>query len=62
MRKTVNLIIGILALGIVFYSFLGNSEYTSIFGFELNIWIYRLIWSVVAILIFYEYSKKKKVS
>ena len=60
MNKTVTLIIGILAVVNVIYSFFGNSDSEQIFGIEMNIWIYRLIWSVLAIGVFYDYNKKIK--
>jgi len=62
MSKTITLIVGILAVANVIYSFFGNSESDQIFGFEMNIWIYRLIWSLLALGIFYDYTKKNKIS
>ena len=62
MSKTITLIVGILAVVNVIYSFFGNSESDQMFGFEMNIWIYRIIWSLLAVGIFYDYSKKKKIS
>ena len=62
MNKTVTLIVGLIAVAYVIYSFFGNSESQQIFGFEMNIWIYRLIWSLLALGIFYSYSKKMKIS
>ena len=59
MNKTITLIIGIFAVINLIYSFFGNSEYSNIFGFEVNIWIYRLIWGILAIGILYGYSKKR---
>ncbi|CAI8228571.1 MAG: Uncharacterised protein [Formosa sp. Hel1_33_131] len=62
MSKTINLILGIIAVATVIYSFYGNLEPTSLFGFEINIWIYRLIWSLLAVGVFYDYAKKNKIS
>ena len=62
MNKTVTLIIGIIAAINVIYSFFGNSNSEQIFGFEMNIWIYRLIWSILAIIILYDYKKKSEKS
>ncbi len=59
MNKTVSLVIGILAVINVAYSFSSNSDTQSIFGFEMNIWVYRLIWSFMAIVILYGYYKKR---
>mgnify|MGYP007105800272 CR=1 FL=1 len=62
MSKIVNVIIVIIAVANVVYSFWKYSDSISFFGFEVNIWVYRLFWSLIAIGIFYDYSKKKKVS
>ena len=62
MSKTITLIIGVLAIANVIYSFFGNSETVNMFGFDLNIWGYRLLWTLLAIGIFYDYLKKKKIS
>jgi len=62
MNKIASLIFGIIALGNVIYSFWKYSDTTEFFGFEINVWIYRIFWSLIAIKMFYDYSKKKKVS
>ena len=56
------LIIGILTALDVLYSFWENPEYGIFFGFEINIWIYRLIWAGVAFILLYDYFKKKKIN
>ncbi len=54
-----NLIVGILAMATVIYSFFGNMETTaSILMFDVNIWIYRLFWAVLAAGCFYDHSRK----
>jgi hypothetical protein len=60
MNKNITLIAGIIAVAYVIYSFFGNSEYADIFGFEVNIWMFRLFWSVLAVGILYSYYKKRK--
>ena len=60
MNKNITLIAGIIAVAYVIYSFFGNSEYADIFGFEVNIWTFRLFWSVLAVGILYSYYKKRK--
>ncbi len=62
MSKIINVIIVIIAVGNVVYSFWNYSDSTSFFGFEINVWVYRLFWSLIAAGIFYDYIKKKKVS
>lgn len=60
MNKNLTIIGIILSLSNVVYSFFGNSKSDQVFGIEMNIWIYRLIWTVFAVGIFYEYYKKTK--
>ncbi len=55
-----NLIVGILALISVIYSFFGNSSEASILMFDVNIWVYRLFWTVITAGCLYDYSKEKK--
>jgi len=61
MNSIVSLIIGIVAIINVVYSFWKVSSSQAIFGIEMNVWIYRLIWSVIAILFLYDYYKKTKL-
>ena len=59
MNKTVSLIIGIYAISNIVYSFWNNSTTENMFGIEMNIWIYRLIWSVIATILLYGYYKQR---
>ncbi|TVZ07704.1 hypothetical protein JM80_0178 [Cellulophaga sp. RHA_52] len=60
MRKTI-LIIGVaLALVNVVYSFMRDAETVLFFGKDINIWVYRLIWAFMAVLIFNAYRKEAK--
>ncbi len=60
MRKTI-LIIGVaLALVNVVYSFMRDAETVLFFGKDINIWVYRLIWAFMAILILNAYRKEAK--
>ncbi|MGJ8734316.1 MAG: hypothetical protein ACSHW4_14260 [Cellulophaga sp.] len=60
MRKTI-LIIGVaLALVNVIYSFFRNVDTIYFFGQDVNIWVYRLIWSFMAVLIFNAYHKETR--
>ena len=59
--KYLSLILGILAIANVMYTFLGNTAATpGIFGFEVPIWFYRLFWGILAIGCFYDYYRKSK--
>ncbi|HBK72351.1 MAG TPA: hypothetical protein DDZ39_11975 [Flavobacteriaceae bacterium] len=60
MNKIIPLIIGLIAIVNVLYSFKGSGT-QAIFGIEMNVWIYRLIWSVLAVLFLYDYYKKSKL-
>ncbi len=51
-------IIGILNIA---FSFAGNNTIEVIFGFEINIWTYRIIWGVISVGSFLSYRKKKKL-
>ena len=62
MNRKLSLIIGILAAANVVYSFFRNSDHSTIFGIELNIWVYRLIWSFLAFTILYKYFNGNKAS
>ena len=55
-----NLIVGILALITVIYSFFGTDSEASILMFDVNIWIYRLFWVVIAAGCFYDFTKESK--
>ncbi len=62
MNKIASVIFGIIAIGNVIYSFWKYSDSTAFFGFEVNVWIYRIFWGLVAIYMFYSsQSNKKKV-
>jgi hypothetical protein len=61
--KYLSLALGILAIANVIYSFIGEAAATAgIFGFEVNIWVYRLFWGILAIGCIFDYLKKSKQS
>ncbi|WP_299781688.1 hypothetical protein [uncultured Formosa sp.] len=60
MNKLTLILVLLLSLSNIIYSFWGNQESDQIFGIEMNIWIYRLVWIFVIIGISYDYFKKKK--
>ncbi|WP_343486199.1 hypothetical protein [Allomuricauda sp. d1] len=57
--KYLNLVVGILALINVVYTFFSESETSTFFGMEISIWLYRLIWLILAALCFYGYYTRK---
>jgi uncharacterized membrane protein len=63
MKKNINVFVWIMALTLLIYSFIKNPSFESLFGFEINIWIYRLFWSIIAILsIIYHFKSSKTKS
>jgi hypothetical protein len=59
MKKNINVFVRMLALTLLIYSFIKNSPSESLFGFEINIWFYRLFWGIIAIFsIIYHYKTK----
>lgn len=62
MRKTI-LIIGMsIAILTVVYSFFGMGDTGQFFGFEVHIWVYRLIWTGLFVLVLFDYLKSPKKS
>lgn len=57
-KITFNLIVGIFAVLTIIYSFFSTESTTNIFMFEVNIWIYRLVWAIIAAGCFYDHFKK----
>ena len=62
MNKIASIILGIIALGNVIYSFWKYSDSTEFFGFEINVWIYRIFWTLIAVKMLYDLQNGKKVS
>ncbi len=59
MKKNINVFVWVMALTLLIYSFIKNPSSESLFGFEINIWIYRLFWGIIAIFsIIYHYKTK----
>ena len=58
-KKYLYLIAGVLAL-MTFVGFLGESEPMTLFGFSVNIWIYRVAWLVLTISCFRSYFRLRK--
>ncbi|QTD38596.1 hypothetical protein JL193_04770 [Polaribacter batillariae] len=51
----------IVALLNVTFSFVGDKEVEKIFSYEINIWSYRILWAVLAVIFFMNYRKKKNL-
>ncbi|MFD0799026.1 hypothetical protein ACFQZJ_16250 [Maribacter chungangensis] len=60
MKKYISLVIGILAIINIAYGFANDQQSGSIFGIEMNIWAYRSVWAVIAIISFTDFYKATK--
>ena len=60
MKRILSIVVGIVAVASVIYSFIGNQESPNILGFEVNIWTYRGFWSLVIAGIISEFFEKKE--
>lgn len=60
MKKYVSLIIGILAIINLVYGFVSDQQTGSIFGIDMNIWVYRGVWLLIAFLSFSDFYKASK--
>ena len=62
MRKTISVIGIAIALITIIYSFFAMGDTGQFFGFEMSIWIYRLIWFALFGVILNGYLKESKKS
>ncbi|MGJ5641434.1 hypothetical protein [Formosa sp. S-31] len=62
MNKNISILMGILAVVSVIFSFFGNLTSANILGFEINIWAYRMIWSMLAIFVLFPHYKRWKAN
>lgn len=60
MRKTISIIGMIIALIEIGYSFFTTGDTGRFFGFELNIWVFRLIWIALFGLMLNNYLKAQR--
>ncbi|MCP4976018.1 MAG: hypothetical protein GY931_07630 [Maribacter sp.] len=62
MRKTISIIGMSIALIIIIYSFFAMGDTGQFFEFEINIWVYRLIWLALFGVFLNGYLKESKKS
>ena len=62
MKKYWNLAFGVLGIIIVSNTFLKDLSVKEVFGFEINIWVYRAIWILITISSLYDFFVKQKES
>jgi positive regulator of sigma E activity len=60
MEKFGFLVAIIIAMVNLFYSFFGSKTTESILTIEMNIWVYRLIWTVASVLLIFAYRNQLK--
>ena len=51
MRKYLNLVLAVIVGLDVFMSFVRDQEVEVVFGIEINVWLYRLLWGLLSILL-----------
>ena len=62
MRKNLYLILTILSVANLVYTFFSDTTNGDFFGFQVDIWTYRLIWALFAALFFKTYYNLRKAS
>ncbi|QOD62230.1 hypothetical protein H9I45_07255 [Polaribacter haliotis] len=60
-NKNWDLFFMIVAVLNVVLSFVGDKTVETIFNYEINIWSYRILWAVLAVIFFMNYRKKKNL-
>ncbi|MCF8714625.1 hypothetical protein JM658_07240 [Joostella atrarenae] len=55
-----NLILGILAIANVIYSFFRDTSTATILTFEVDIWYYRIVWAFLAVILIFNHFKEQK--
>ncbi len=65
MNKYVSLILSVIIIADVVMSFVNDKGVENVFGIEMNVWVYRFLWSGLAFLLaksFVKEIKKEKTS
>ena len=62
MNKIASILVVLLALSNVVYSFWTNPDSERFFGFEINTWLYRLVWVLLGLGIAYNVFNNKKAT
>ena len=62
MRKNLYLILAVLSTINLAYSFLGSNVKGDFFGYQVNIWVYRMVWVFLTFLFFRTYFILRKAS
>ena len=60
MNKKIDLVFAIIGIILITVSFTSGNQNRDIFGISINIWIYRILISIITIRYFYKYFNVKK--
>jgi len=55
-----NLVWSVIGTLVVVMTFVNSSSATTVFGIEIDIWVYRGLWSLITVASFVSYLKRKK--
>ena len=55
-----NLVWSVIGTLVVVMTFVNSSSATIVFGVEIDIWVYRGLWSLITVASFVSYLKRKK--
>ena len=58
MNKYVNLILSVIIIADVVMSFVNDKAVESVFGIEMNVWVYRFLWITLALLLAKSFIKQ----
>ena len=65
MKRYVGLILALIISADVVMSFVNDKEVENVFGIEMNVWVYRFLWSLLAFLLargFVKEMRKEKLT
>lgn len=51
MKRYVGLILALIIFADVIMSFINDKDVENVFGIEMNVWVYRFLWSLLAFLL-----------
>ena len=61
MNKYVSLVLAVIITADVVKSFVNDKTVENVFGIEMNVWLYRFLWSALAFLLAKGFVKQYKI-
>lgn len=61
MNKYVSLVLAVIIAADVVMSFINDKAVENVFGIEMNVWVYRFLWSALAFFLVKGYLKQSKI-